>query len=122
MASGPNSAAMACKRAAISSSASSQVMRSKRPSPLAPDAPLRIEQAVGRVFALQIAGDFAAQKSARDGMLGIAAQAGAFAVLDVDQQGAGVGTIERADGMADVGRQAKIIATGGGFGTRRPWG
>ena len=51
------------------------------------DAALRIQQAVGRVFAFEIASDLAAEKAARDGMLGIATQAAAFAVLDVDQEG-----------------------------------
>ena len=63
---------------------------------------LRIEQAVGRIFALQILRDFAAQEPARDGMGGVAAQAGGAAVFHVDQQGAGVGAIERADGVPNL--------------------
>src|SRR5512141_1077347 len=39
------------------------------------DALLRIEQALGRVFALQILRDFTAQESAGDGMAGVPAQA-----------------------------------------------
>ena len=50
-------------------------------------------------------------------MLGIAAQAAASAILDIDEQRARVRAIEGADGMADVGRKAKIIATGGGLGS-----
>jgi hypothetical protein len=45
---------------------------------------LGIEQAVGRIFALQVLGDFAAEESAGDGMIGIAAQFGGAAVFDVD--------------------------------------
>ncbi len=74
------------------------------------DAALRVEQAAGRVLALEIAGDFSAQESAGDGMIGIAAQAAAAAVFDVDQQTASVGAIERADGMANFGGQVEIIA------------
>ncbi len=37
-------------------------------------APLRIEQAIGRIFAFQILRDFAAEESARNGMIGIAAK------------------------------------------------
>jgi hypothetical protein len=61
-----------------------------------------IEQAVRRVFALQILRDFAAQEPARDGMGWIAAQASGAAVLNMDQEGTGVGAIERTDGVADL--------------------
>ena len=77
------------------------------------DAFLRIEQAVRRVLTIEIAGDFAAEKSARHGVIGIPTQAAALTVFDVDQQTAGVGTIERANRMANL-RQVKIIAIGGG--------
>ena len=64
-------------------------------------APQRMEQAGGRVFALEIARDFAAEKSAGDGVGGIAAElAAAACFVDVDQEGTGVRAIERADGMA----------------------
>src|SRR5207245_6954966 len=43
-------------------------------------------------------------------MLRIAAQTAALAVLDVNQQRAAIRAIERADGMADFGRQVEIIA------------
>src|SRR5579859_638784 len=84
-------------------------------------APKRIEQPFGRIFAFQIAGDFAAQKSARYRMLGIAAKPGALAIFDVDEEGASVRAIERAYGMADLGGQAKIIATGGALGRAPCW-
>jgi hypothetical protein len=45
-------------------------------------------------------------------MLGIAAQAAAFAVFDIDEQAASVGAIERAHRVAKFGGQAKIIAIG----------
>ncbi len=64
---------------------------------------LRIEQAVGRIFALKILGHFTAQEAARDGMIGVAAQASGadafLAILYMDQYGAGVGAIEGTDGM-----------------------
>jgi len=70
-----------------------------------------LEQAIGRVLTLEVACDFAAEKAARHRVMGIPAQPAALAVLDVDQQTAGVGTIERANGIANL-RQVKIIATG----------
>jgi len=69
-----------------------------------------MEQPIGRVLTLEIARHFAAQKSASDGMIGIAAQPTAFAVFDIDEQAAAIRTIERADGMADFRGQGKIIA------------
>jgi len=84
------------------------------------NAPQRIQKPLGRIFTLQIAGDFAAQKSAGYGMRGIAAKPGTFAIFDIDEQGAGVRAIERADGMADLGGQAKIIAIGGELGRAIP--
>ena len=86
----------------ISSSASSQVMRWKTPSPCVPlgaTRRMRIQHAVGRVNAVQILGDFAAQEPAGDRMLGIALNLGRPAVLDRDQHGAGVRTIVRAGGV-----------------------
>ena len=44
-------------------------------------------------------------------MLGVATQAAALTVFDIDEQAAGVGAIQRANGMANVG-QVKIIAAG----------
>ena len=52
----------------------------------------------------EIAGDFAAKKTARDRVFGVAAQTAAVALLvDVDEERAGVWTIECADGMDGAG-------------------
>jgi hypothetical protein len=72
------------------------------------NAALRVEKPFGRVLALEIAGDLAAEETPCDGMAWIATEAAAFAVLDVDQQTASVGAIERADGLADFGRQREL--------------
>ena len=75
--------AIACSRVAIASSASSQEMRSNascsRPRSRAPLATPgfrreRIENAIGRVDAVEIFGNFAAKKALRDRMGGIALQ------------------------------------------------
>ena len=65
---------------------------------------LRIEQAVGRIFALQILRDFSTEEATGDGMIGIAAQSGGAAIFDVDEQAAGVGAIESADGVLNLFR------------------
>src|SRR5581483_249552 len=65
---------------------------------------LWIEHPVGRIFALQILRDLAAQKSSRHRMIGIAAQPAALAVIDVDQERTGIGTIARADGVSNLHR------------------
>jgi hypothetical protein len=49
------------------------------------------------ILTLEIAGDFAAQETASDGMIGVAAELRAYAVFDVDQQTAAVGAVERAN-------------------------
>ena len=72
------------------------------------DAPLGIEQAVGRVFALEVLRHFAAQKAARDGMVGIAAQPGGAVVFHGDQEGAAVRAVQRAHGMADFGHFQRL--------------
>ena len=59
-------------------------------------AALRIEQAPGGIFALQVLRHFAAEEAARDGMFGIAAQPGAAPVFHGDQNGAAVRTVQRA--------------------------
>ena len=58
-----SSAASAFRRAAISSSASSQVMRSNLPSPFRPTRFMRIQQPVGRVGALEVVRDLGAQRA-----------------------------------------------------------
>ena len=55
--------------------------------------PHGIENAVGRVHAVKILGNFAAQKSARDGMLRIALDFGRPPIFHGDEHGATVGTI-----------------------------
>ena len=72
------------------------------------------DQTRGVFRALQIARHFAAQESAGDGMLGVAAQARGFAVLDGDQDRAGVRAVEGADGVTQIGHLQRIIASGVG--------
>ena len=72
---------------------------------LGADAPLRIEQAIGVILALEIPGDFAAEKSARDRMRRVATQLRAASVIDINEQRAGVGAIERAHGVAGFGHR-----------------
>ena len=80
---------------------------------LGADAPLRIQQPVGVILALQVLRHFAAQKAARHRMLRIAAQLGGAAVFDVDQQGAAVRTIQRAHGVTDFGHFPDYILPDG---------
>ena len=63
--------------------------------------PLRIEQAGGRIFALQILRHFAAQESAGNRMGGVAAQFEATAIFDRHQQGTAIRAIEGAYRTAD---------------------
>ena len=62
----PSLVAIFERRAAISSSASSQLTRLKPPAPFRPSASHRILQAFRVILALQIPGHFAAQKTARN--------------------------------------------------------
>ena len=55
---------------------------------------LRVKKAIGGVFAFQILGDFSAQKALRYRVIGVAAQPGADAIFHVDEQPAGVRTIQ----------------------------
>jgi hypothetical protein len=92
---------MALKRAAVSSSASSQVMRSKRaPLPLRADPPARVEHAVLRVHQIQVMVDFVAEVAARHRM-GVAFHldglAGDSGHCDPDD--AGIRAIVRTSGM-----------------------
>jgi hypothetical protein len=71
----------------------------------------RVEETAGRVFVFEIAGYFGAEKAARDGMSGIASETAAVILLvDIDEQRAGVGAIEGADGMDCAGHVYMIIA------------
>src|SRR4029077_1316280 len=78
------------------------------------DALLRIKQAVGRVLAIQIPRHLAAQESARDRMIGIAAQTGGASVVDIDQQRAGVWAIESTHRRRDFQTGGKEGAGGDG--------
>ena len=57
------------------------------------------------ILAFEITRDLAAEKSARDRMRRVAAQLRAMAVLDIDEQRAGVGAIERTHGVAGFGHR-----------------
>ncbi len=67
---------------------------------LGADSLLRIKQAVGGILALQVAGDFAAQEAAGNGMIWVSTQPGTFSVIYIDEQRAAVGAIEGADGVS----------------------
>ncbi len=121
MASGPNSAAMDCEAGGDGVEGFVPGDALEAAFALGADAALGIEQAVGGVFALQVLRHFAAEEAAGDGVGRVAAQFGAVAVFDGDQEGAGVRTIERAHGMADFGH-GEIIASGGGRVQRRESG
>lgn len=69
-----------------------------------------VEQAIGRINAVKIFGDFAAEKSAGDGVIGVALDSGsASCVVDRDQHSAGVRTIVGADGVDGAGGHALIV-------------
>ena len=67
-----------------------------------------MEQARGRVFALEIARDFAAEEAAGDGVDRVAAELDAAAIFDGDEQGTAVRTVECADGTADFGHLMRL--------------
>ena len=85
------------------SSASSQEIRSNRPSPLLPDPLHRVEQPIRAVDPLEVSGHLLAEEPAREGMIGVAPQLDRDAVLDRDQHAARIGAVERAD-VLDHGR------------------
>src|SRR5271165_4281494 len=64
---------------------------------------LRIEQAVGRILAVQVPGHFAAQEAAGYGMIRVAAEMAALPLFHVDEQGTAVRTVESANGVTNVG-------------------
>ena len=68
---------------------------------LAANASKRREQPIGAVDALEVAGHFLAQETAREAVIGIAAKLDCHAVLDGDQHAAGVGAVEGADVLED---------------------
>ena len=60
-----------------------------------------MEEPVRRVFAIEIAGYFAAEKSACDRVPGVASELRAAAgLIDINKERAGVRAVERANGMA----------------------
>ena len=62
-----------------------------------------VEDAVGGVDAVEILGDFAAEKALRDGLRGIAFDFdGAALLVHRDQDCAGVGAVVGADGVDDA--------------------
>jgi len=76
----------------------------------------RIEDAIGGVNAVEILGDFAAEEALRDGLGGIAFDFdGAALLVDSDQDCAGVGAVEGADGVDDAewrcGRGHEVIVS-----------
>ena len=63
------------------------------------------------IFAFQILGDLAAKETARYGMPRIAGDFGGMAGrVDVQNESAGIGTIEGADGMFLLGHVSYIVA------------
>src|SRR5438874_5374811 len=73
------------------------------PFALRADTSLRIEQAVGRIFALEITADFRAQEPARYWMIGIAAKLRRPVIFHRDQHRAGIGTVQSADRASNFG-------------------
>ena len=88
---------IARQRAAISSSASSQVIGANLPSPLAPVRRSGVVEALRRVHQLGVAVDLGAGEAGGERLVGIALDAHDAAVLDLGQQRAHVGAIMRAD-------------------------
>lgn len=66
------------------------------------------------VVAFEVAGDFSAKEAAGNGVIRIALDAGGAPVFDLDEEGAGIGTIERADGVTRSDHTFMVTARGGG--------
>ena len=66
------------------------------------DAPHRIKHTIGRIDSIKIFGNFGAEKSLGDRVLGIALNFGGASVFDGDQDAAGIGTVVRAGGVDDA--------------------
>src|SRR5262249_55459422 len=66
----------------------------------------RVEQPVAVVYAIEVVGDLLAEESSSEGVIGVATKLDRPAVLDGDDQPAGVRAVVRADG-AD-GSQGKV--------------
>ena len=83
--------------AAISSSASSQVIGVNWPEPLGPLRLQRRPDALRRVHQVGVAVDLAAGETGRVGVIGVTLHAHDLAVLDMGDERAHVGTIVRTD-------------------------
>ena len=68
---------------------------------LAADPLQRLQQAIGAIDPLEIAGHLLAQETPREAMVGVTAQVDRHAVLDRHEHAARVGAIERADVLDD---------------------
>ena len=99
----PLSAMMSCRRAATSSSASSQLTRANWPEPFGAGAAQGMEDALRAVDALQVGVDLGAEAAAGDGVVGVADELDGDAVLDRHLPGAGIGAIVRAAAADDAG-------------------
>ena len=72
-----------------------------------------IEKAVGRVDAVEIFGDFAAEEPAGDGVIRVAAKlGGAAGFVNGDEDPAGVGAVMRADSMDGPGHSDRVQRSG----------
>ena len=65
----------------------------------------------GVVFAFEVFGDFAAEEALGDGVIGVAFEAGGVASwVNLDEERAGVWTVQGADRMAPGGRHEVRVA------------
>ena len=62
-----------------------------------------IQQAIGRVHAIQVLGYLAAEKSTSDRMIRVALHARSPSILNRNQDGAGIGAVVRAGGVNNAG-------------------
>ena len=92
----PNSRMTPANRSAISSSASSQEMRSNSPPPLRTDAPHRIQEPLRRLGVRDVVVELGAQDAAREGVLGIALEPHRAPVLHGHDPAARVRAVHRA--------------------------
>ncbi len=100
MAVGPSLAMIACSRAAMSSSASSQLTALELPRALRSGPAQRIEDAIRTVDAIEVVIDLRAEPAAGERVIRVAHELRGHAVLDADLPGAGVRTIVRAGALA----------------------
>jgi hypothetical protein len=62
-----------------------------------------MQQAIGRVHAIQVLGNFAAEKSASDWMIRVALNSSGPPILNGNQDGAGIRAVVRAGGVNNAG-------------------